>query len=91
MDLEGKENWNAAVRRVIEQHSSDSHAFSGKVEDDLFYAPKRKGAGYWVIRDHEEAAEDIRSRGVEEHVKVTGNDAIGYESAIWGIHAGEWD
>ena len=82
MDFETNLNWNAAVRRTIEQHSSDSDAFTGNLEDDLFYAPKGKGAGYWAIRDYEEAAKDIRSRTVEEETEGKGNDITQYEGTL---------
>jgi len=41
-------SFEAIVRREIENHSSDSDAFLGKL--DLFHAPMGKGAGFWALR-----------------------------------------
>lgn len=36
------------IRKEIETHSSDSDAFQHR--EDLFKAPRGKGAGYWALR-----------------------------------------
>lgn len=41
-------SFEEVVRKEIEIHSSDSDAFQGR--EDLFCAPKGKGAGYWELR-----------------------------------------
>jgi energy-coupling factor transporter ATP-binding protein EcfA2 len=46
-------NWSSSVRRTLEHYSSDTTTFrtrKGSVEEDIFYAPKGLGAGYWAIR-----------------------------------------
>jgi len=48
MDLAANPNWKAAVRRTVEQHSSDSEAFLGR--NDLFYSVEGKGKGIWGLR-----------------------------------------
>jgi len=50
MDFEANPNWEAAVRRTIQQHSSDTEIFTGRPEDDIFTAPLGKGAGVWALR-----------------------------------------
>jgi Protein NO VEIN, C-terminal len=40
-------SYEAIIRRTVEQHSSDSDAFSGR---DLFYSVHGKGKGVWGLR-----------------------------------------
>lgn len=49
-DVSLKKNWKASVRRTIEQHSSDSDAFTGQA--DLFYSARGIGNGRWGFRKH---------------------------------------
>lgn len=42
-------NWTAVIRRTIQQHSSDSHSFLGKI--DLFYSVNGIGRGVWGLRE----------------------------------------
>ncbi|ASS75190.1 hypothetical protein CIG75_09480 [Tumebacillus algifaecis] len=49
MDLTSNTNWQAAVRRTVEQYSSDSEAFLNK--EDFFYTVKGKGKGVWGLRE----------------------------------------
>ena len=46
--------WRNTVRRTIEEYSSDTtyfHTRKKTTEDDIFYAPKGLGEGYWAIRE----------------------------------------
>ena len=49
-DVSLKINWKASVRRTIEQHSSDSDAFTGQA--DLFYSARGIGNGRWGFRKY---------------------------------------
>lgn len=44
------ENWEAVVRRTIQQHSSDSQSYLGK--NDLFYSVNGIGKGVWGLRNY---------------------------------------
>lgn len=48
IDLSKNNNWQAAVRRTVEQYSSDSEAYSGG--EDHFYSVEGKGRGIWGLR-----------------------------------------
>lgn len=50
MDFSANPNWRAAVRRTIQQHSSDTTIFTGLAQDNVFFAPRGKGVGYWALR-----------------------------------------
>lgn len=50
MDFAANPNWQAAIRRTIQQHSSDTEIFTGVPGDDIFTAPFGKGAGIWKLR-----------------------------------------
>src|SRR5258708_4331660 len=52
MDFGANPNWQAAVRRTIQQHSSDTDIFTGLPADDIFTAPEGRGAGIWALRAH---------------------------------------
>ena len=49
MDFEENPNWRAAVRRTIEERSSDSEVFNDG-NKDLFYSVDGIGAGKWGLR-----------------------------------------
>ena len=47
MDFKANKHWKAAVRRTIENHSSDSDAFAHK--KDIFYSVEGKGKrNMWI-------------------------------------------
>jgi hypothetical protein len=50
MDFTANPNWQAAVRRTIQQHSSDTDIFTGLPSDDIFISPQGRGAGIWALR-----------------------------------------
>lgn len=50
MDFVENPHWRDAVRRTIQQHSSDSTIFTGIPADDIFWAPLGLGAGIWALR-----------------------------------------
>src|SRR6266480_8141399 len=60
-------NWQAAIRRTLEAHSSDTRTFrtiQQSPENDLFLAPKGLNSGYWAIRESYRAKhglEDMRA------------------------------
>lgn len=55
IDLSSYTDWKSQVRKHIYLHSSDCDIFKG--EDDLFYAVKGKGKGYWGLRDFKSSGE----------------------------------
>ena len=58
-------NWQAVVRRTIQQHSSDSQSYLGK--EDLFYSVNGIGRGTWGLRKyfpHSEVPNDILINGI---------------------------
>ena len=53
MDLTSP-SWRNTIRRTIFSHSSDTkyfHTIGSKDAQDIFYAPKGMGAGFWAIRE----------------------------------------
>lgn len=50
MNFEENPNWQAAIRRTIEERSSDSKFYKNGSED-LFYSVKGIGKGEWGLRD----------------------------------------
>jgi predicted HNH restriction endonuclease len=75
MNLESN-NWQMVVRKTIQEHSSDAlffHTMKKTEEDDLFFAPKGMGAGFWAIREiHLRPIKDLLSAKVEEGVLIEG-------------------
>ncbi len=47
-----RDNWQATVRRTIENHSSDSQNFEGsRAKNDMFYSVNGIGRGVWGLRE----------------------------------------
>jgi hypothetical protein len=49
MDFNRNTNWDAAIRRTLEQNSSDSEAHSGRI--DQFFSVDGIGKGVWGLRE----------------------------------------
>ncbi|WP_277674338.1 hypothetical protein [Piscibacillus halophilus] len=52
VDFNSYVNWKSRVRKTIYLHSSDADIFEGTIggKDDIFYAVRFKGDGYWGLR-----------------------------------------
>lgn len=50
MDFIENPHWKDAIRRTIQQHSSDSSIFTGISDDDVCFAPLGLRAGVWALR-----------------------------------------
>ena len=67
-DKELPKSWKAIIRKIVEDHSSDSENFKGK---DLFYSVEGLGNGVWGLRSKLKETPKAEDLGVvEEETKL---------------------
>src|SRR5690554_898951 len=82
-----EKNFQASVRRLIQEHSSDTSIYSEE-NKDLFYSVEGLGSGIWGLRDFELSSDEKNDtddylegkRRLREHITIERNSKLVQEA-----------